>query len=168
MSFINGHVSSLLRKRTNSARRLQKPHQVRGMPSEAPGGLRLENNPSPLLCSDTRSEGLRAAGDRYHAGDEGRQLTVPGPSRLGQERGGAGGRISPRAAEGALPLPQPRSAPRAGRAPRPPTRAPSSAQDRGRRRGLPPPHHLPRRWDLPGRGARAARTCPTSNAPSRR
>lgn len=58
MSFLNGHVNAALRKRTNSARRLQKPHQVRGMPSEAPGGLRLENNPSPLLGSDTGSEGL--------------------------------------------------------------------------------------------------------------
>lgn len=162
MSFPNGHVNTLLRKRTNSSRRLQKPRQVRGLPSEAPGGLRLENNPSPLLCADTGSEGLRAAGDRYQAGDEGRPLPAPGPSRLGQERGCAGSSISPRAAERALPQPRPRS-PRspAGR-PRPPPAhpAPSSARDHGRRRGLLPPPHLPRCWDLPGRGARAARTCP--------
>lgn len=130
MSFLNGHVNALLRKRTNSSRRLQKPRQVRGLPSEAPGGLRLENNPSPLLCADTGSEGLRAAGDRYHAGDEARPLPAPGPSRLGQERGCAGGSISPRAAERALPQPRPRSPHSSAGRPRPPPAHPSGPEQR--------------------------------------
>lgn len=121
--------------------------------------LRLEHNPSPQLCPDTGSEGRRAAGDTCHrAGDEGR----PPPAQALRAGAGAGlcRAASAPGAEPALPQPRPRSphGPRPGRAPRPPP-GPSGARDRSRRRGLPPPPRLPRRWDLPGRGARAARTC---------
>lgn len=163
MSFLNGHVNTLLTKKTNSARRLQKPHQVRGTPSEAPDGQRLEHDPALSSARIQEAKGgleRLLTGTALGTGDGGSQPQAP---TAGPERGCAGGSISPRAAEPALPQPRPRSRhSAAGRArPLPAHPAPSGARDRGRRRGLlPPPPHLPRRWDLPGRGARAARTCP--------
>lgn len=67
----------------------------------------------------------------------------------------------------ALPPARPRSphSPAAGRAPPPHRQRPGGlARGCGRRRGPPLPPHLPRRYDLPGRGARAARTAPTGAA----
>lgn len=124
MPFLNGHVSTLLRKRTNSARRLQKPHQVQGTQSEAPGGLRLENNPSPLLARIQEAKGCArlVAGTTLGTRDIRTPPQAPhGWGRIGAAPAAASapGRQSERCPS---PDPAPRTAPRAGRTPRPLTR----------------------------------------------
>lgn len=77
-------------------------------------------------------------------------------------------REAPPRAELCLPrVPAPLTAQRPGARPHPTgsaSRPGGLARGCGRRRGPPLPPHLPRRYDLPGRGARAARTAPTGAA----
>lgn len=171
MSFLNGHVNTLLTKKTNSARRLQKPHQVRGTPSEAPGGQRLEHDPALSSARIQEAKGgleRLLTGTALGTGDAGSQPQAPAA--------GAGAGLCPAASAPRRqsqrcpsPDPAPGTAPRAGRAPCPPTRpraAPGTVEGGGGccRHPLTSPAagiYLAGEPALPG-------PAPTSNALSRR
>lgn len=124
MSFLNGHVNTLLTKKTNSARRLQKPHQVRGTPSEAPGGQRLEHDPALSSARIQEAKGgleRLLTGTALGTGDAGSQPQAPtagaGAGLCRRQHQPPGGRAS--AAPAPTPLPAQRRGPGA-----PPARPP--------------------------------------------